>query len=155
MKHYLFILAVCASIISCDVRRKDKVSDDLAVKAEAIKKDSLQKIQVALQDSTQVELIDTVHQFGTIKEGEIAEFSFRFKNVGGKPLIISDAHASCGCTVPQKPERPIMPGEIGFIKVAFNSRGKQGHQDKAIMVSSNANPSFPDMRMVGEVKAAD
>ena len=139
-----FVLICLVSIIflfSCDVRRKDKVADD-----------GLQRTEQALKDSTTVELIDKAYNFGTISEGEKVEYNFRFKNTGKKPLIITNASASCGCTVPEKPEKPVMPGEISFIKVVFNSKGKSGHQDKAIIVSSNVKPSFPDLMLSGEVK---
>lgn len=139
-----FVLISLVSTIflfSCDVRRKDKVADD-----------GLQRTEQALKDSTTVELIDKVYNFGTISEGEKVEYNFRFKNTGKKPLIITNASASCGCTVPEKPEKPVMPGETSFIKVVFNSKGKSGHQDKAIIVSSNVKPSFPDLMLSGEVK---
>lgn len=141
MTRFVFGCFLVISFFSCDVRRKDKVADD-----------QQQKIEQALKDSTTVQLIDTVYNFGTITEGESVTYSFKFKNTGTKPLVINSASASCGCTVPEKPEKPIMPGEIGFMKVVFNSRGKSGHQEKAIIVSSNAKPFFPDFKLTGEVK---
>ena len=137
----LICLVSIMFLFSCDVRRKDRVADD-----------AVQKMENALKDSTTVELIDRVYNFGTITEGDKVEYNFRFKNTGKKPLVISSASASCGCTVPEKPEKPVMPGETSFIKVVFNSKGKSGHQDKSIIVSSNAKPSFPDLHLSGEVK---
>jgi hypothetical protein len=141
IRFVLICLVSTIFLFSCDVRRKDKVADD-----------DLQRTEQALRDSTTVELIDKTYNFGTITEGEKVEYNFRFKNTGKKPLIITNASASCGCTVPEKPEKPVMPGEISFIKVVFNSKGKSGHQDKAIIVSSNVKPSFPDLMLSGEVK---
>lgn len=128
-------------LLSCDVRRKDKVADD-----------AMQKMDQALKDTTTVALIDSAYNFGTITEGDKVEYNFRFKNTGNKPLVINNAHASCGCTIPEKPEKPVMPGETSFIKVVFNSTGKSGHQEKSIFVSSNARPAFPDLILSGEVK---
>jgi hypothetical protein len=141
IRFVLICLVSTIFLFSCDVRRKDKVADD-----------GLQRTEQALRDSTTVELIDKTYNFGTITEGEKVEYNFKFKNTGKKPLIITNASASCGCTVPEKPEKPVMPGEISFIKVVFNSKGKSGHQDKAIIVSSNVKPSFPDLMLSGEVK---
>ena len=141
MRFILICLISTTLLLSCDVRRKDKIADD-----------SLQKTASALKDSTSVALIDTTYNFGTIMEGEKVEYNFRFKNTGKKPLVIINAHASCGCTIPEKPEKPVMPGETSFIKVVFNSKGKAGHQEKSIIVSSNAKPSFPDLILSGEVK---
>jgi hypothetical protein len=141
MRFILICLITSALLFSCDVRRKDKVADD-----------SMQKMEHALKDSTTVSLIDSSYNFGSIGEGDKIEYNFRFKNTGNKPLVIMNAHASCGCTVPEKPEKPVMPGETSFIKVIFNSKGKSGHQEKSIIVSSNAKPSFPDLILSGEVK---
>lgn len=129
------------AISSCDVRRSDKLADD-----------NLQRLKQAMQDSTTVQLIDSVYDFGTVQSGKMVEYSFRFKNTGRKPLVIADAQASCGCTVPEKPEKPIMPGETGFIKVSFNSKDRNGHQDKIITVQSNASPAFGQLRLTGEVQ---
>ena len=112
----------------------------------------MQQMELALKDSTSVEIIDRAYNFGSIAEGDKVEYNFRFKNTGKKPLVITNASASCGCTVPEKPEKPVLPGETSFIKVVFNSKGKSGHQDKSIIVSSNAKPSFPDLMLSGEVK---
>lgn len=150
MKKYLTFLLMTAVFISCDVRRKDKVADDTVQQMEIQTK----KNALLLKDSTTVQAVDTAYNFGTIKEGEKVEYNFRFKNTGQKPLVITDAHASCGCTVPEKPEKPILPGETGILKVVFNSKGKSGHQEKNITVNSNANPSFPELKLIGEVEKA-
>lgn len=141
MRFILICLISSTLLLSCDVRRKDKVADD-----------AMQKMDQALKDTTTVALIDSAYNFGTITEGDKVEYNFRFKNTGNKPLVINNAHASCGCTIPEKPEKPVMPGETSFIKVVFNSTGKSGHQEKSIFVSSNARPAFPDLILSGEVK---
>ena len=51
------------------------------------------------------------HDFGTIKEGSDAVHVFEFKNTGDKPLIIQNAEGSCGCTTPECPKAPILPGK--------------------------------------------
>ncbi len=163
MKNYLLFFFAAVTLVSCDVRRRDRVSDEAGIREEKAERDaelqrkqfvndSLDKVAAFLKDSTTVQLIDSVFNFGTINAGEKVNFSYRFKNTGNKALIITEAHASCGCTVPEKPEKPVMPGETGVIKVVFNSQGKQGHQEKAIIVSSNAKPNFGDLKLTGEVK---
>ncbi len=138
-KYYVFIISLIV-LYSCDVRRKDKIGDDGAKLTE-----------LALKDSTEVQLIDSVFNFGTINEGDKVERSFKFKNTGKKALVISNATASCGCTVPEKPEQPIKPGQTGIIKVVFNSQGKEGHQEKTITVTANTFTSFPYLKLVGDV----
>ena len=135
-------MLVAASIISCDVRRKDKIADDVETQKA-----------LALQDSTTVQIIDSAYNFGKVTDGEKVNYSYRFKNTGTKPLVIVEATASCGCTVPQKPERPILPGETGFIKIIFDSKGRVGNAHKTITVKSNANPEFPILFLTGDVEA--
>ncbi len=80
--------------------------------------------------------------FGKINEGENLNVSFRFKNTGSKPLVISSVTASCGCTVPETPKKPYAPGETGVIKASFNSTGKPNLQSKQVNVFANTNPAM-------------
>jgi hypothetical protein len=94
------------------------------------------------------------YDFGKIKEGTKVHYDFKFKNTGKSPLIISNATATCGCTIPEPPKEPIQPGAEGVIKVVFDSTGKSGMQDKVITVTSNGNPSVNDVHLVGVVTPA-
>lgn len=129
-----------AFLTSCDVRTKDTLAGTPAATAAE-----------ATAAATIVQMIDSVHDFGKVAEGEVVEFSFRFKNTGSNPLIVSNVSASCGCTVPEKPEAPIKPGETGFIKVKFNSEGRAGTAHKTVNVLANASPAFPELLLKGEV----
>jgi hypothetical protein len=140
VKKYFFFLAVIVTMTSCHDRHKDKIADDFAKMNEQ-----------ALKDSTTVQIIDSSFDFGKVMDGEKVEYNYRFRNTGTKPLVIVNATASCGCTVPQKPEKPIMPGEIGFIKVEFDSRSRVGMVHKSITITSNAHPEFPQLALTGEV----
>jgi hypothetical protein len=97
--------------------------------------------QNAINDSanlTTIEWLDSAHQdLGKIKEGQTIDISWRFKNTGDKPLIVSNATASCGCTVAEKPEQPIAPGEESLIKAKFDSHGREGEQRKQVFVTAN------------------
>ena len=143
MKKISLFIIVATTFVCCNVKRKDKVADGTATMAE-----------MAAQDSTTVQLIDSLYNFGTVTEGEKVTYNFRFKNTGKKPLIITNTTASCGCTVPEKPEKPILSGETAFIKVVFNSKGKAGMNNKTITVTSNARPEFPQLLLNGEVVPA-
>jgi hypothetical protein len=94
------------------------------------------------------------HDFGKIKEGEKVVYEFKFKNTGKTPLIISNASATCGCTIPEIPKDPVKPGAEGVIKVVFDSTGKSGLQDKVVTITSNANPAINDVHLTGDVNAA-
>jgi hypothetical protein len=93
-----------------------------------------------------------IFDFGKIAQGEKVNHEFKFKNTGKTPLIISNATATCGCTVPEFPKEPVLPGKEGVIKVTFNSEGKEGMQDKVITVNSNANPATTSVHLVGDVR---
>ena len=95
---------------------------------------------------------DTVYDFGTIKDGELVSTEFEFTNTGKKPLIISNANASCGCTVADFPREPLPPGKSSIVKVQFNSAGKKGHQEKTITLTTNSVRGTRVLFMKGEVK---
>lgn len=148
MLKYLALTGLIAgSLMSCDVRTKDKIADGKATAADS------SGMAAVNANPTTVQIIDSVFDFGKVAEGEVVEFSYRFKNTGSNPLIVSEAKASCGCTVPEKPEAPVMPGETGFIKAKFNSEGRAGMAHKTVTVSSNASPAFPELLLKGEVIA--
>ncbi len=142
MKQLFIISTTILFLVSCDVRRKDKI---------AINNKLTQ--QVEIKDPTTVQAIDTTYDFGKVTEGEIVTYNYRFINTGKKPLVVTNASASCGCTVPEKPEHPIEPGDTGFIKVKFNSEHRVGMAHKTVTVSSNAEPAFPELLLKGEVLA--
>lgn len=144
MRNLIITAAIFSFLVTgCDVRKKDKqVAIPNAPKQE-------------IKDPTSVQIIDSVYDFGKATEGEVVQYNFRFKNTGDKPLVVSDVHASCGCTVPEKPEKPVMPGETGYILVKFNSQNRPGEAHKTITVGSNANPPFPELLLKGTVIGKD
>lgn len=93
-----------------------------------------------------------VFDFGTISQGDKVEHTFVFTNVGKEPLIITEAHGSCGCTVPEWPKEPLKKGEKGSIKVTFNSSGKMGVQEKTITINSNASENPKILRIKGNIE---
>lgn len=94
---------------------------------------------------------DTV-DYGEIEKGSDGIRVFEFKNTGNAPLIISKVSSSCGCTIPKKPEGPIMPGETGEIQVKYDTN-RPGPIRKAITVLSNADTPTTILKIKGTVKA--
>lgn len=107
---------------------------------------------VAAADAPVITFDSGIYNFGKIAPGEKVNYSYKFKNTGKSPLIISNATATCGCTIPEPPKEPIPPGGEGVIKVVFDSHGKFGMQDKVITVTSNANPTVAELHLTGEIK---
>ena len=93
------------------------------------------------------------YDFGTIKQGESVTYDFSFTNTGKEPLIISEAHGSCGCTVPEWPKEPVAKGAKGKIHVVFNSTGKMGMQDKTVTITSNSKSGQKVLHLKGNVEA--
>jgi hypothetical protein len=95
--------------------------------------------------TTTIRYDEETFDFGTVMEGEVVMHTYSFTNTGSEPLIIKNAKASCGCTVPNWPKNPIAPGATGQIDVKFDTkgRGKAGGkpQNKRVTVTANTSPS--------------
>ena len=98
----------------------------------------------------------TEHNFGKFKESKEQTFTFKFKNTGDKPLVIEQAVASCGCTIPTYTQAPIAPGKSGEIKVVYNGKGKSAAEfKKVITVRSNASNELVRLYIMGDMEAAN
>jgi len=90
--------------------------------------------------------------FGTVQEGDVVEHFYSFTNTGIVPLVISNARSTCGCTVPEKPDGPIAPGESSVIKVKFNTKGKLKRQEKPVIITANTYPKETKVYLRGFVE---
>ena len=102
----------------------------------------------------QIEFMEVKYDFGSIKQGDIVDHVFKFKNTGTQPLVISNIGVSCGCTTPSWTKEPVQPGKTGTISAKFNSAGKTGMQTKVLTVDSNSAAGSTTVSLVGEVKEA-
>jgi Protein of unknown function (DUF1573). len=95
----------------------------------------------------------TSHDFGTFSEDHPkVRCVFTFTNTGDAPLVIYQAVASCGCTIPDYTREPIMPGKKGTIEVTYNGTGKYpGEFKKSISVRSNAKLELVRLYIKGEM----
>lgn len=125
----LFIITIFSfSILSCNQTASSKIKPE--------------KQPRTIQNTAFAEItFDRIfHDFGTIKEGEIAKTIFTFTNTGKNDLYIVEAIGSCGCTVPKYPKNiAIKPGETGEIEVNFDSNGRPNLQQKMVKVSANTS----------------
>ena len=96
----------------------------------------------------------TTHNFGKFSESSpVVTCTFTFTNTGDKPLIINQAVASCGCTVPEYTKDPIQPGDKGTIKVTYNGTGKfPGHFKKSITVRTNGKVEMTRLYIEGTME---
>ncbi|WP_442266072.1 DUF1573 domain-containing protein [Tenacibaculum sp. ZS6-P6] len=88
--------------------------------------------------------------YGKIALGSDGKRVFEFTNTGDAPLIIKDIKSTCGCTVPSKPEKPIMPGENGKIEVSYDTK-RPGGFSKAITIYSNAKQERKMLKIKGYI----
>ncbi|RZK98075.1 MAG: DUF1573 domain-containing protein [Hymenobacter sp.] len=100
----------------------------------------------------QIKFSEEKYDFGSIKQGDVVDHVFKFKNTGTQPLVISNVQASCGCTIPDWTKEPVAPGKMGMISAKFNSAGKMGMQTKVLTIESNAAAGAATVSLVGEVK---
>jgi len=97
----------------------------------------------------------TEHDFGRLLQGEMVSYTFKFKNTGDAPLVISAVNKSCGCTASEYTKEPIAPGDGGQIKITYDSNGHSGFQSKSITVVTNTNPAATMLRIKAEVVKPD
>ncbi|MBL7811442.1 MAG: DUF1573 domain-containing protein [Bacteroidetes bacterium] len=89
------------------------------------------------QSNAKLKMETVSHNFGTVIEGQIARYDFKFTNEGTEPLVLSNVQASCGCTTPKWPREPLAPGASAVITAEYNSNGRPGTFTKNIFVYSN------------------
>ena len=92
---------------------------------------------------------DTIN-YGTLSHNADGYRYFKFTNTGKQPLIIKEAHGSCGCTVPTPPTEPIQPGQSSQIKVHY-ATDRVGAFTKTVTVTSNANPGTKVLVIKGNI----
>ncbi|MCX6319675.1 MAG: DUF1573 domain-containing protein [Bacteroidetes bacterium] len=141
MKLTFIILTAAISFAACN--STDKKTGENTVNTSDTAKltpDQIAKAGADTANFTTIQWLDsTTRDLGKLKANQEVEVTFRFKNSGDKVLVVESVSASCGCTVPEKPEKPIPPGEEGVIKAKFNGSG-HGVISKNVNVIANTNP---------------
>ena len=115
------------------------------------------KAEIAHADSGKLPVIkfeSTDHDFGTIKAGEKVNYTYKFTNAGTSDLIISDAKASCGCTVPNYTKEPVKPGGTGEVSVVFDSTGKSGSVTKTVTLTLNTEKGNETLNFKANIETA-
>jgi hypothetical protein len=112
---------------------------------------------VLAQNEAKIEFEELTHDFGTFPEkAPVVSCEFEFTNVGNSPLIIHQAVASCGCTVPQYTKEPVMPGKKGMVTITYDGTGKYpGYFKKSITLRTNGKPAMVRLFIEGSMKEED
>ena len=138
----IFFLGLILSSCNSDPSKKVKEENLKAVQEKALQK--LESPVITFDFDT--------YNYGEVVDGDVVEVDFNFTNTGNSDLIIFDASASCGCTVPEYPKnKNIKPGEGGNIKVMFDTSNKPGKQVKSVTLSTNTDLGKKIIRINGFV----
>lgn len=172
MKKIIWSLSVIVLLFSCNNNEPDvdlnvkkgekrsklaadsKSEEELKAAAEKRNKEQKRLEEERSASQTTMEVTPNVHDFGVIEKETPVSTIFTVKNTGDNPLTINDAKASCGCTVPRKPEEPILPGETGELEVTFTSKPNQAGQNitKTVTITANIPNSKKMVTIKGKVK---
>ncbi len=158
---YTFALAAMVFATSCD---NQTTSSDAVVLEEQAVTEQAQPVDnpnvvateniIPSENAAVMSFEETEYDFGTIQQGKVIDHTFVFTNTGKSPLLIENASASCGCTVPEWTKTPVAPGEKGEVKVQFNSAGKMGQQAPMVTVRANTEPNIVRVSMKGSVESS-
>ena len=109
-----------------------------------------QKVEVGQKTTME---IDSVFNAGTVVKGEIIHATFKVRNTGDYPLVFGEVRASCGCTVPSKPQKPIQPGETSQITAEVNTANLTSKQIiKSVTTMSNTEPNIHLLEIKAKIK---
>lgn len=140
MKKQFLFLGLAVAIASCEPPKGNSNEPQISTDVINVPSTASDK-PVPAGMEPQMTFTEETHDFGKIMQGEKVSYSFIFKNTGKSDLIISNASASCGCTVPNYPKTPVKPGEESKIDVVFDSNGKSGLVQKTVTLVTNCSPS--------------
>ena len=103
----------------------------------------------AQEKKAEIKFETDVIDYGEVEHGGDGVREFKFTNTGDAPLIITKAYSTCGCTVPTPPKDPIAPGEIGMLKVKYDTSRAAGPIRKTITVFTNASSEPYTLKIKG------
>ncbi len=127
----------------------------MSMQAAEPQKTTVNVTQTQTEKRAEIKFETLNHDFGTFSANDpVVKCVFKFTNVGDAPLIINQAIASCGCTVPTYTKEPVKPGESGQIEVTYNGKGKfPGRFTKNITVRTNGKETATvRLTITGEMK---
>ncbi|MGV3631225.1 MAG: DUF1573 domain-containing protein [Bacteroidota bacterium] len=166
MKKTIFLFVSLLGLLACSGEEKN--SDKEVVSSVAaggqteaemkkelaeFEKQEKERIRKELESSTTLSYDKLRHDFGNVKPDSENLCKFKVTNTGKNPLIIESVTASCGCTTPHKPEKPIAPGEFDYIEVGFHPKpGQLNEIIKTVTVVANTLPKTSEISIRAYVK---
>jgi len=145
MKKFIFTLGLVAGLTAFTFAQDGHTADDGHGHAATTP-------TAASTSLADLKMDKMVHDYGNIMQGGNGECEFKFTNSGKEPLVITNCQGSCGCTVPQCPKEPILPGKTGVIKVKYDTQ-RVGGIYKTVTVNSNSKSGNVVLTIKGNVEA--
>jgi len=145
-KFLVLVLITASFLTSC----KDATNITAKIKKENLVNAKSRDLEIK-KGAASISFDKKEYDFGTVNEGDVVETSYLVTNSGKTDLVITNAQASCGCTVPVWPKNPIKPGATGEVKVKFNTSGKPNRQQKTITLTTNTESGREVLTLKGSV----
>lgn len=152
MAYFFTIMFISLSLsFSCKSEKENAfanaVTNDLSGEVEIPTKDG----KVDQSKMAKIEFKELTFDFGKVKEGDVVQHIFKFKNTGSRDLLLLYHEATCGCTVPDFSKDPYEPGKTGEIVIKFDTKGKKLSQTKKIKIYTNTYPNMTELTLRGYV----
>ncbi|MBI2258773.1 MAG: DUF1573 domain-containing protein [Flavobacteriia bacterium] len=162
---FLMCFLIIVTFYSCNnsEKKSEKIESAIAARGQSEKElqetlkqfqeEEKKRIEEEKRSSTTMKFDKLRHDFGNVKPDSENSCKFKVTNTGKNPLIIENVSASCGCTTPHKPEKPIPPGASDFIEVGFHPKpGQENEIIKTVTVTANTIPKISEISIRAFVK---
>ena len=147
MKRFVLSLLLAVLLVSC--------GDDNGKVDTGLVNNPASATESSNTKEPKIEFAVLEHDFGKIIQGEQVSYTYKFKNTGNAPLIITAVEKTCGCTDIKFPKEQIKPGGEGSISITYDSKGHKGFQNKRVIVKANTNPSETILKFKAQVQTVD
>ncbi len=144
MKKFFLSVLFFVSLFGCADKKKSEVKEITNTAPPSI-------VEIPKAEFAKMEFEKIEYKFGKVDEGTMVKHTFKFKNTGNIPLIISEVAPQCGCTTTDFPKKPIAPNETGEITLELDTKNKKGEQDKNARVVANIEGGNLFLYLRGEV----
>lgn len=157
MLNNMLLIAVVLLMVACNDSPETKNRNDQGPTIEGGIAEIIRNPVTADQEEVDISKVAKItfasptYEFSRVDAGAVVTHEFAFTNDGKVPLIISDVRSTCGCTVADWPKTPIAPGEGGVIPVRFDTKNKNGNQNKPITITANTIPAKTVIYLNGQV----
>ena len=101
---------------------------------------------IGFGQSAEFSFKEPFHKFPKAKAGQSLAHYYVFKNTGKVPLVIDSYEVACHCTVIDFPKYPIAPGQTDSLKLTFDTKGKNGNQEREIVLFANTKHKETSLR---------